>query len=217
MAYIGNIEDVKIGEWVLAVGNPLGLNSTVTAGIVSAIGRGGLSILRDRGPSAVENFIQTDAAINPGNSGGPLVDATGAVIGVNSAIASLGASTGSQVGSIGLGFAIPINQARHTAQQLIKSGKATYPMMGLSLNMAATGEGAQVASTPTAILKGGPAERAGIRAGDLITHFQGIAITSADELIVAVRSHEVGDTVKLTYLRNGKSTEVSLKLVASTN
>ena len=212
----GDSDKVAVGDSVIAIGSPLGLSGTVTLGIISAKNRA-VTAGSNGSESSFINALQTDAAINPGNSGGPLVDATGAVIGVNSAIASLGASTGSQVGSIGLGFAIPINQARHTAQQLIKSGKATYPMMGLSLNMAATGEGAQVASTPTAILKGGPAERAGIRAGDLITHFQGIAITSADELIVAVRSHEVGDTVKLTYLRNGKSTEVSLKLVASTN
>ena len=212
----GDSDKVEVGDSVIAIGSPLGLAGTVTLGIISAKNR---AVTAGSGgtESSFINALQTDAAINPGNSGGPLVDATGAVIGVNSAIASLGASRGSQVGSIGLGFAIPINQARHTAEQLIKSGKATYPMLGLSLNMAMSGQGAQVAATPTAILKGGPADRSGIRAGDLITHFEGKAVTSADQLIVAVRSHEIGDSVKITYLRNGKSTQVTLTLVASTN
>jgi len=211
----GDSDKVAVGDSVIAIGSPLGLSGTVTLGIISAKNRA-VTAGTAGSESSFINALQTDAAINPGNSGGPLVDATGAVIGVNSAIASLSTSSRSQVGSIGLGFAIPINQARRTAEQLIKSGKATYPIMGLSLNMASTGTGAQVATTPTAILKGGPADRAGIRPGDLITAFDGKEITSADELIVAVRSREVGDTIKLTYFRNGKSTDVSLILVAST-
>ena len=211
----GDSDKVAVGDSVIAIGSPLGLSGTVTLGIISAKNRA-VTAGTGGSESSFINALQTDAAINPGNSGGPLVDATGAVIGVNSAIASLSTSSRSQVGSIGLGFAIPINQARRTAEQLIKSGKATYPIMGLSLNMASTGTGAQVATTPTAILKGGPADRAGIRPGDLITAFDGKEITSAEELIVAVRSREVGDTIKLTYLRNGKSTDVSLILVAST-
>jgi putative serine protease PepD len=211
----GDSDKVAVGDSVIAIGSPLGLSGTVTLGIISAKNRA-VTAGTAGSESSFINALQTDAAINPGNSGGPLVDATGAVIGVNSAIASLSTSSRSQVGSIGLGFAIPINQARRTAEQLIKSGKATYPIMGLSLNMASTGTGAQVATTPTAILKGGPADRAGIRPGDLITAFDGKKITSADELIVAVRSREVGDTIKLTYFRNGKSTDVSLILVAST-
>jgi len=211
----GDSDKVAVGDSVIAIGSPLGLSGTVTLGIISAKNRA-VTAGTGGSESSFINALQTDAAINPGNSGGPLVDATGAVIGVNSAIASLSTSSRSQVGSIGLGFAIPINQARRTAEQLIKSGKATYPIMGLSLNMASTGTGAQVATTPTAILKGGPADRAGIRPGDLITAFDGKEITSAEELIVAVRSREVGETIKLTYLRNGKSTDVSLILVAST-
>jgi len=211
----GDSDKVAVGDSVIAIGSPLGLSGTVTLGIISAKNRA-VTAGTGGSESSFINALQTDAAINPGNSGGPLVDTTGAVIGVNSAIASLSTSSRSQVGSIGLGFAIPINQARRTAEQLIKSGKATYPIMGLSLNMASTGTGAQVATTPTAILKGGPADRAGIRPGDLITAFDGKEITSAEELIVAVRSREVGDTIKLTYLRNGKSTDVSLILVAST-
>jgi len=211
----GDSDKVAVGDSVIAIGSPLGLSGTVTLGIISAKNRA-VTAGTGGSESSFINALQTDAAINPGNSGGPLVDTTGAVIGVNSAIASLSTSSRSQVGSIGLGFAIPINQARRTAEQLIKSGKATYPIMGLSLNMASTGTGAQVATTPTAILKGGPADRAGIRPGDLITAFDGKEITSAEELIVAVRSREVGETIKLTYLRNGKSTDVSLILVAST-
>jgi putative serine protease PepD len=211
----GDSDKVAVGDSVIAIGSPLGLSGTVTLGIISAKNRA-VTAGTAGSESSFINALQTDAAINPGNSGGPLVDATGAVIGVNSAIASLSSSSRSQVGSIGLGFAIPINQARRTADQLIKTGKATYPIMGLSLNMASTGTGAQVAATPAAILKGGPADRAGIRPGDLITGFDGKEITSADELIVAVRSRAVGDTIKLTYFRNGKSTDVSLTLVAST-
>jgi len=211
----GDSDKVAVGDSVIAIGSPLGLSGTVTLGIISAKNRA-VTAGTGGSESSFINALQTDAAINPGNSGGPLVDATGAVIGVNSAIASLSSSSRSQVGSIGLGFAIPINQARRTAEQLIKTGKATYPIMGLSLNMASTGQGAQVAAMPAAILKGGPADRAGIRPGDLITGFDGKEITSADELIVAVRSREVGDTIKLTYLRNGKRTDVSLTLVAST-
>ena len=211
----GDSEKVAVGDSVIAIGSPLGLSGTVTLGIISAKNRA-VTAGSGGSESSFINALQTDAAINPGNSGGPLVDATGAVIGVNSAIASLGASSGSQLGSIGLGFAIPINQARRTAEQLIKSGKATYPIMGLSLNMTSTGKGALVANQPNAILKGGPADKAGIRGGDLITHFEGKEITTAEELIVAVRAQEVGDTIKLRYFRNGKSTEVSLTLVAST-
>ena len=211
----GDSEKVAVGDSVIAIGSPLGLSGTVTLGIISAKNRA-VTAGSGGSESSFINALQTDAAINPGNSGGPLVDVTGAVIGVNSAIASLGASSGSQLGSIGLGFAIPINQARRTAEQLIKSGKATYPIMGLSLNMTSTGKGALVANQPNAILKGGPADKAGIRAGDLITHFEGKEITTAEELIVAVRAQEVGDTIKLRYFRNGKSTEVSLTLVAST-
>jgi len=212
----GDSDKVAVGDSVIAIGSPLGLSGTVTLGIISAkdravsTGNGGLE-------SSFINALQTDAAINPGNSGGPLVDATGAVIGINSAIASLGSISGSQVGSIGLGFAIPINQARRTAQQLIKSGKATYPILGISIDMNFTGQGALIGNTQLAITAGGPAAKAGLRPGDVITHFAGKTINSGDELIVAVRSHAVGERVKISFLRNGKSSEASLVLVASNN
>ncbi|CAB4868180.1 unannotated protein [freshwater metagenome] len=210
----GDSDKVVVGDSVIAIGSPLGLSGTVTLGIISA---------KDRAVTAGEtgsqnsfiNALQTDAAINPGNSGGPLVDATGAVIGVNSAIATLGSAFGSQSGSIGLGFAIPINQARKTAEQLIKNGKATYPVMGVSLDMQYQGEGAKVATTADAILPNGPAAKAGLKAGDIITKFEGRTIAAADELIVAIRAKSVGDKVHLTYLRQGKSYQVTLVLSVS--
>jgi putative serine protease PepD len=136
------------------------------------------------------------------------------VIGVNSAIATLGSSFSGQTGSIGLGFAIPINQARKTAEQLIKNGKATYPVIGVSVDMSYSGKGAQIAKKSTAILPGGPAAKAGLKPGDIITDFDGRAITGPEELIVAVRSRDIGDSVVLTYLRDGKSYQATLILTA---
>jgi putative serine protease PepD len=127
---LGDSDKVEVGDNVIAIGSPLGLAGTVTSGIISAKNRA-VTSGNGAGESSYINALQTDAAINPGNSGGPLVDLSGAVVGVNSAIASLGSAFGSQAGSIGLGFAIPINQARKTADQLIKSGNATYPIVGM--------------------------------------------------------------------------------------
>lgn len=210
----GNSDKIQVGDAVIAVGSPLGLSGTVTSGIISAKNRP-VTAGGSTGENSFINALQTDAAINPGNSGGPLVDSTGAVIGVNSAIASLGSSYGSQPGSIGLGFAIPINQARKTADQLIKTGKATYPIVGISLDMAYTGVGAKIANSPTGVRVGGPAAKAGLKIGDVITVFDGKTISSADELIVAVRAKSVGDQVKLTYVRSRVSHEVTVTLVAA--
>jgi putative serine protease PepD len=210
----GNSDDVAVGDSVIAIGSPLGLSGTVTLGIVSAKDRA-VTAGESQGDSSFINAIQTDAAINPGNSGGPLVNSAGAVIGVNSAIATLGSSSlSSQTGSIGLGFAIPINQARKTAQQLIENGKATYPVVGISVDMQYAGDGAKVADTSNAILPGGPAAKAGLRAGDLITTFDGRTITTPEELIVAIRSKNVGDRVEIKYIRSGKSYTTSLTLTA---
>ena len=153
--------------------------------------------------------------MNPGNSGGPLVDSTGAVIGVNSAIASLGST--SQSGSIGLGFAIPINQARTTANQLIKSGKATYPILGVSLDMNFTGVGALVAKTSAGIMAGGPAQKAGLMPGDVIIKFENREIAVPEELIVAIRAKNVGDKITLTYLRGNQERSATLTLIAGKN
>lgn len=212
----GDSDNVQVGDAVIAIGSPLGLSGTVTSGIISAKNRPVTSGSGNGGgESSFINALQTDAAVNPGNSGGPLVDATGAAIGVNSAIASLGSSFGSQSGSIGLGFAIPINQARRTADQLIKNGKATYPILGISLDLSYTGAGARIADVASAISSGSPAEKAGLKPGDVITRFDGNAIAKGDDLIVAVRAKAIGDRVAIEYLRGSKSGKISLQLAGS--
>jgi len=211
---LGDSEKVQVGDAVIAIGSPLGLAGTVTSGIISAKNRP-VTTGTGSGESSFINALQTDAAINPGNSGGPLVDATGAVVGINSAIASLGSSAGGQSGSIGLGFAIPINQAKKTAEQLIKTGSATYPIMGIAVDTRFTGTGALISSEANGITSGGPADKAGIKAGDLIIAIDGVEIASSDELIVAIRSHNVGDKVKVKFKRNSITREVSVTLAAS--
>jgi putative serine protease PepD len=207
----GDSDAVAVGDSVIAIGSPLGLSGTVTTGIISAKNRA-VTAGESNSESSFINALQTDAAINPGNSGGPLVDATGAVIGVNSAIASLG--TTSQIGSIGLGFAIPINQARKTADQLIKDGVATYPVIGVSLNMNYTENGAQVSTNGRGILPGGPAQKVGLRGGDVIIEIDGKEIYSPEELIVSIRAKNVGDRVTLGFLRDGVKKTVTLTLIA---
>lgn len=210
----GDSDAIQVGDNVIAIGSPLGLSGTVTTGIISAKNRA-VTVGGDDETSFI-NALQTDAAINPGNSGGPLVDRSGAVVGVNSAIATLGNSF-STSGSIGLGFAIPINQARKTAEQLIATGRSVYPIMGVSIDSRFTGNGALVADQPDAVIAGGPAAKAGIRRGDVIVEFEGVEITTSDELIVAIRSRDVGDRVSLVILRDGKRISLSLTLAASQN
>lgn len=210
----GDSDKIAVGDPVIAIGSPLGLSGTVTSGIISAKDRA-VTAGGSNGGNSFINALQTDAAINPGNSGGPLVDSTGAVIGVNSAIASLGSSYGSQSGSIGLGFAIPINQARKTANQLIRTGKATYPILGISVESNFSDGGAKITSGASGVRPGGPGDKAGLKPGDIITRFDGKVIGSADELIVAVRAKSVGDTVSLTYLRGGISHDVVVTLIAA--
>jgi putative serine protease PepD len=209
---LGNSDQVMVGDSVIAIGSPLGLSGTVTAGIISSKNRA-VTTGNGFGESSFINALQTDAAINPGNSGGPLVDSTGAVIGVNSAIATLGVS--SQAGSIGLGFAIPINQAKKTAEQLINTGSATYPIMGISVDTQFTGVGALISKESTGITPGGPADKAGLRKGDLIVALDGSDIENSDELIVAIRSKNIGDKVKVKYKRNSITREVDVVLAAS--
>ena len=212
---LGDSDLIQVGDPVIAIGSPLGLAGTVTSGIISAKNRAVTSGSGNgTGESSFINALQTDAAINPGNSGGPLVDINGAVIGVNSAIASLGASFSSQSGSIGLGFAIPINQAKKTAEQLIKTGKATYPLMGVSVDSTFPGPGAKIANVANAILPGGPAAKAGLRVGDIILEIDGKTVGNSDELIVIVRSHNVGDRVRVKYQRGSTTNTVSLTLAS---
>jgi putative serine protease PepD len=208
----GDSDLVAVGDAVIAIGSPLGLSGTVTTGIISAKNRP-VTAGDSSNESSFINALQTDAAINPGNSGGPLVDSTGAVIGINSAIASLG--TTSQAGSIGLGFAIPINQGRKIADQLIKYGVATYPVVGISLDVNYMGVGAQISTSGTGILPGSPAQKAGLKAGDVIIEFDGKKINSPEELIVSVRSKNVGDRVTLVFMRDGAKKSVTLNLIAA--
>ena len=161
------------------------------------------------GESSYISAIQTDAAINPGNSGGPLVDAQGKVIGVNSAIASLGQNqSGGQTGSIGLGFAIPVNQAKRVAEEIIATGHATHPIIGVSVDMNFTGAGAQISQ----LTANGPAAAAGLKPGDVITKVDGKVVANATEMIVAVRAHTPGDTVTLTVTSGSGTKDVPLTL-----
>jgi putative serine protease PepD len=208
----GDSDKIAVGDAVIAIGSPLGLSGTVTTGIISAKDRAVTT-----GDSSTEssfiNALQTDAAINPGNSGGPLVDATGAVIGINSAIASLGSSW--QAGSIGLGFATPINQGRKIADQLIKFGVATYPIVGISLDSNYTGVGAQISKSGSGILPGSPAQKAGLKGGDIIIEIDGKKINTPEELVVSVRSKNVGDRVTLVFMRDGAKKSATLILIAA--
>lgn len=214
---LGDSDQVVVGDAVVAVGAPLGLAGTVTTGIVSALNRPvSAGDSEDPDDQAFINAIQTDAAINPGNSGGPLVNAAGEVIGINSAIAQPPGSTSLVGGSIGLGFAIPSNQVRRTSDQLIETGRATYPIIGVLLDQRYTGEGVQVSSDAQEdrqpVTANGPAERAGIHPGDVILAIDGRPVTDPDELIVAIRARTPGDTIVL-HVRSGSSErDVRVKL-----
>ncbi|WOX23347.1 S1C family serine protease [Streptomyces solicathayae] len=214
---LGNSDKVAVGDSTIAIGAPFGLSNTVTTGIISAKNRPVASGDGSGGSNSYMSALQTDASINPGNSGGPLLDASGAVIGINSAIQSAGSGMGqSQAGSIGLGFAIPINQAKNVAEQLIKSGDPVYPVIGAMVNMTDKGEGATISQqgaggTP-AVTADGPAAKAGLKAGDVITEFGGKQIDSGPTLISEIWTHQPGDQVKLTYERDGKPTTVTITL-----
>jgi putative serine protease PepD len=203
----------------------------VTAGIVSALNRpvqtqdqqpqqqidpfgfglGGGGSTQQSVPTVID-AIQTDAAINPGNSGGALVDAAGEVIGINSAIASLGSSgLGSQSGNIGVGFAIPIDQAKTIASELIATGHATHPLLGVELADATSAAGVDRALVRS-VTANGPAAKAGIKGGDVITAIDGHATAGADAVIAAVRAFQPGDRVSVTYVRNGQSKTVTVTL-----
>ncbi|WP_341360404.1 trypsin-like peptidase domain-containing protein [Georgenia sp. M64] len=209
---LADSDSIAVGDPVIAVGAPLGLEGTVTTGIVSALNR---PVRAGTTAQTFINAIQTDAAINPGNSGGPLVDAAGQVIGINSAIAQTpGASQAT--GSIGLGFAIPANQVRRTAEQLIASGRATYPIIGVALDTRYSGEGVQVMTDDDgdteAVTSGGPGAVAGIEPGDVILAIDGRPVTDPDELIVAIRSRAPGETVTLLVRRGADEREVDVVL-----
>jgi putative serine protease PepD len=218
---LGNSDKVAVGDSTIAIGAPFGLSNTVTTGIISAKDRPVAS--SDGTGSSKASYmsaLQTDASINPGNSGGPLLDGNGNVIGINSAIQSassggMGGGSG-QAGSIGLGFAIPINQAKMVAQQLIKTGQPVYPVIGASVSLEEGTGGAKIteqgASGSAAVTANGPAAKAGLKPGDVITKLDDSVIDSGPTLIGQIWTHKPGDTVKLTYTRDGKerTTDVTL-------
>src|SRR5690606_21223127 len=207
-AALGDSSQLKVGDSVLAIGSPLGLDGSVTLGIVSALDRTltvggeqqqtppGWPQQGSGGVTTIGGAIQTDAAINPGNSGGALVNAAGQVVGINTAIATAGAN-----GNIGLGFAIPINTAKHVSDQLIKTGKVTHAFLGVSVTDA-TGD------TPGALIRqiteGSPAEKAGLQVADLITKINGKAVDGGDDVVGQIRGFKPGQEVQITYVRDGQ-------------
>jgi S1-C subfamily serine protease len=211
VATIGTARDLAVGDGVIAIGSPLGLVGTVTDGIVSALNRPVRLDAAGTDSNAVIDAIQTDAAINPGNSGGPLVDSTGAVVGINTAIRSLSQGEG-EGGSIGLGFAIPIDDAKAIAEELIRTGKVVHAEIGLNARSVSDGttDGAQVQN----VQQGGAAAAAGISEGDVVTKVGDRSIAGADELVVAVREHKPGDTLPVVLIRDGRPLTVSVTLTS---
>ncbi len=215
VAKLGNSGSVAVGDAAIAIGSPLGLDGTVTSGIISAVNRpvtaGG------QGEASFINALQTDAPINPGNSGGPLVNSESQVIGINSAIATLGGSStegGSQSGSIGLGFAIPINTAKRIADEIIATGKSTTPIIGVGIDQSYSGPGAKIKT----VTPGGPAAKAGLQPGDIIVAVNGQKDPSAVEVLTAIRSLKPGDTITLTVQTpSGGTKDVKLTLGGTTS
>jgi serine protease Do len=213
LAYLGDSDELKVGQWVMAIGNPLSLASTVTAGIVSAIGRGQLGLIRDS--YGVENFIQTDAAINPGNSGGALVDLSGAVVGVNSAIATSGTGT-----YIGYGFAIPINLAKAVAKDLIAHGKVSRGYIGVNISEVddaiakSLGMDKPRGIIVQNVLEGSAAAESDLRAGDVILEIDGREIDAPNQLQSYVASQTAGTIVTLNIFRDGATLDKKVTLKA---
>ncbi|MEP9413248.1 trypsin-like peptidase domain-containing protein [Gordonia sp. VNQ95] len=206
---VGTSKNLAVGQDVIAIGAPLGLEGTVTTGIISALNRP-VSTSREGGTTSVIDAIQTDAAINPGNSGGALVNAKGTLIGINTAIATLGGSQEQQTGSIGLGFAIPIDQAIRVANELRDTGKATHAGLGVTVRPSTDPDipGALIAE----VTANGPADKAGIPKGAIVTKIDDRNITSGDALVAAVRSYNPGDTVTITYQAGGQSKTAQVTL-----
>ncbi|MFC9694579.1 trypsin-like peptidase domain-containing protein [Kribbella sp. NPDC056951] len=211
-ATLGSSGKLAVGQGVVAIGSPFGLQSTVTSGIVSALNRPVTSGDEEQSSTTVFPAIQTDAAINPGNSGGALIDLAGQVVGINSAIKTAGGSGQSAGGNIGLGFAIPIDQAKPIIDELVAKGKATHARLGVSVGDAQSSDGLVNGATLREVTPGGAGNKAGLQAGDVVTAVDGKAIASGDALVAAVRSHRPGDQVKVTITRAGKSQDVTATL-----
>ena len=210
---VGDSAAIVVGQPVVAAGSPLGLNSTITSGTVSALNRY-IDVGQGGAPATLVNAIQTDAAINPGNSGGPLTDCRGRQVGVNSAGATVpGTEFG---GSIGLNFAIPMDFARSVATQLIRDGRATHPAIGV-LGVTVTAEMARATGLPRGalveqVVPGLGASRAGLVPGDVVTGIGAVTVDSVDRMLVAVRRHAPGDTIAVTYVRDGAPDRVNVVL-----
>lgn len=218
---LADSEALRVGDPVIAIGSPLGLDATVTSGIISALHRPVTTGGTDEAPAFID-AIQTDAAINPGNSGGPLLNLRGEVVGINSAAAALPGSTAQTgVGTVGLGFAIPSEQARRTSQELIETGEATYPVVGVILDEAYQGRGVRVAADDPGtglrgVSPGSPADRAGMLPGDVVVEFEDRPISRPAELIVAIRAKAPGDAIRLTVLRGDERVVLTVTLVRNT-
>jgi putative serine protease PepD len=216
-ATIGKSGDLAVGQGVVAIGSPLGLEATVTSGIVSALNRP-VDVGSDgQGNSTVYPAIQTDAAINPGNSGGALVDLDGNVVGINASIATAGQTVGGESGNIGVGFAIPMDEVMPIVDQMAKGETPTHARLGVSVGVAPgaqgqpgleTDEGAQIQQ----VNAGSTAEQAGITKGDVITKVDDHLVTSADSLVATIRSYRPGDKVTVTWERDGETQEATISL-----
>ncbi|MGC5616582.1 S1C family serine protease [Georgenia sp. Z1491] len=214
-ATFGSDADLAVGDSVLAVGNPLGLRSTATTGIVSALDRP-VATSDGSGEAAVTAAVQVDAAVNPGNSGGPLFDSEGRVVGITSSIATMSGS-GEQSGSIGVGFAIPVDLASRVAGELISDGSADHAFLGVGLEdgEAAAGGEVRAGAAVRAVEPGSPAAAAGLREGDVVTALDGAPVGSAEALTAMVREHVGGDEVVLTVVRDEEESEVEVALASS--
>ena len=219
VAQLGDSDKLATGQDVMAIGNPLGLSSTVTTGIISALNRPVVNSQNEdgSGDSAVyTNAIQIDAAINPGNSGGPLFDEKGRVIGITSSIATMGNSSSGEggSGSIGIGFAIPVKLADKVAKQLIESGAATHAYLGVSLDTdSATADGEKRAGAKITSVEGGsPADKAGLKKGDVVIAIDGKTTSQGSALTGYVRQYSANDKVKLTVIRDSKKQDIEVTL-----
>jgi putative serine protease PepD len=210
----GDSSDVRVGQPVVAIGAPLGLSNTVTAGIVSALGRYVPVPQDDDRTAHLLDSIQTDAAINPGNSGGPLVGCDGHLLGVNTAIATVPNSEGvGGGGSVGLGFAVPVTIAEPIAEQLVDNGSASHPVLGFGAHPATVaGSDEPVGLVVDEVQPGGPAAAAGLQVGDLVTEVDGDPARDTEQLVLLTLTHDAGDTVTFTVRRGDDTREVELAL-----
>jgi putative serine protease PepD len=211
---VADSDKVVVGDWVMAVGSPFGLEKSVSTGIVSALYRS-TAMQSSDGISVYANMIQTDAAINPGNSGGALVDNEGKLIGINTVIQSTSGS------SAGVGFALPSNYVIKVAQQIMQGEEVEHPSLGVTVgtvtsrNAATLGVSATSGAYVASVVDGSPAFTAGIKTGDVITAIDGIKVTTSDELIIQIRTHEVGDTIGLAVLRGNETLGIGVTLGSS--